>query len=367
MGIQGLTKLLADAAPGSMKENKFENYFGRKIAVDASMHIYSFLVVVGRQGDQLLTSEAGDVTSFVFEGKPPELKRAELAKRSTKKEEATTELEAAKEAGNQEDVEKYSKRAVKVTRQHNEECKQLLRLMGVPVVEAPGEAEAQCAQLCKEDLVYGISTEDMDSLTFGTPRLIRHLMAPASQKLDAMEFDHAKVLEELGLSEQEFIDVCILCGCDYTPKISGIGPTRALALIKKHGSIEKALESLDPSKYTIPEPFPYQEARQLFKQPDVLRGEAIPALKWSAPDKDGVIQFLVHEKSFNEERVRKALDRIAAAKGKASQGRLESFFGPAKIVSSTSGKRKEPEAAKGKGGKAGAAKKGKLGAMGKKK
>lgn len=110
----------------------------------------------------------------MFEGKPPELKRAELAKRSTKKEEATTELEAAKEvggregnaggprawgvgrgvasicwwlcyalvccpaaasfpgtsqAGNQEDVEKYSKRAVKVTRQHNEECKQLLRLM----------------------------------------------------------------------------------------------------------------------------------------------------------------------------------------------------------------------------------------------
>lgn len=74
----------------------------------------------------------------------------------------------------------------------------------------------------------------------------------------------------------------------------------------------------------------------------------------------------MHEKSFNEDRVRKALDRIAAAKGKASQGRLESFFGPPKIVSSTSGKRKEPEA-KGKGGKAGAAKKGKLGAMGKKK
>lgn len=31
------------------------------------------------------------------------------------------------------------------------------------------------------------------------------------------------MLEELGLSLEEFIDVCILCGCDYTPKISGIG------------------------------------------------------------------------------------------------------------------------------------------------
>lgn len=87
--LQGLTKLLSDHAPEAMKEQKFENYFGRKIAVDASMHIYSFLVsstdggdahllgddnyaqplpsfrlqvVVGRQGDQLLTSETGEVT-----------------------------------------------------------------------------------------------------------------------------------------------------------------------------------------------------------------------------------------------------------------------------------------------------------------
>ena len=57
------------------------------------------------------------------------------------------------QAGNQEDVEKYSKRTVRVTREHNEECKRLLGLMGVPVVEAPSEAEAQCAQLCKEGLV----------------------------------------------------------------------------------------------------------------------------------------------------------------------------------------------------------------------
>jgi 5'-3' exonuclease len=53
--------------------------------------------------------------------------------------------------------------------------------MGVPVLEAPGEAEAQCAQLSKEGAVYGVSTEDMDALTFGTARLVRNLMAPASQ------------------------------------------------------------------------------------------------------------------------------------------------------------------------------------------
>jgi flap endonuclease-1 len=44
MEIQGLTKLLADNAPKAMKEQKFESYFGRKIAIDASMSIYQFLV-----------------------------------------------------------------------------------------------------------------------------------------------------------------------------------------------------------------------------------------------------------------------------------------------------------------------------------
>lgn len=65
-----------------------------------------------------------------------------------------------------------------VTSEHNEDCKRLLRLMGVPVVDAPSEAEAQCAAMAKAGVVYGAATEDMDCLTFGCPRLIRHLMAP---------------------------------------------------------------------------------------------------------------------------------------------------------------------------------------------
>lgn len=65
MGIHGLSKILADKAPGCVREQKFESYFGRKIAVDASMHIYQFMAVVGRVGEQMLTSEAGEVTSHL--------------------------------------------------------------------------------------------------------------------------------------------------------------------------------------------------------------------------------------------------------------------------------------------------------------
>ena len=44
-----------------------------------------------------------------------------------------------------------------------------------------------------------------------------------------------------------------------------VGPKTALNLVQKHGSMEKVLQSLDKDKYPIPEPFPYEEARCLFK------------------------------------------------------------------------------------------------------
>lgn len=106
--------------------------------------------------------------------------------------------------------------------------------MGVPVINAPCEAEAQCAAMCKDGLVFGIATEDMDALTFGTPRLIRHLMAAPSQNREIMEFEISKVLEELELTQEEFVDLCILCGCDYCPTIRNVGPTTALKTIKEH-------------------------------------------------------------------------------------------------------------------------------------
>ncbi|KAL9280721.1 putative spleen exonuclease [Arabidopsis thaliana] len=348
MGIKGLTKLLADNAPSCMKEQKFESYFGRKIAVDASMSIYQFLIVVGRTGTEMLTNEAGEVTShlqgmfnrtirlleagikpvYVFDGKPPELKRQELAKRYSKRADATADLTGAIEAGNKEDIEKYSKRTVKVTKQHNDDCKRLLRLMGVPVVEATSEAEAQCAALCKSGKVYGVASEDMDSLTFGAPKFLRHLMDPSSRKIPVMEFEVAKILEELQLTMDQFIDLCILSGCDYCDSIRGIGGQTALKLIRQHGSIETILENLNKERYQIPEEWPYNEARKLFKEPDVITDEEQLDIKWTSPDEEGIVQFLVNENGFNIDRVTKAIEKIKTAKNKSSQGRLESFFKP---------------------------------------
>ncbi|GJM89594.1 hypothetical protein PR202_ga05802 [Eleusine coracana subsp. coracana] len=377
MGIKGLTKLLADNAPKAMKEQKFESYFGRKIAVDASMSIYQFLVccappyahlcastptfvlifvlltcldatacdcygvdiafqnvvhyrfwnvigfriVVGRTGMETLTNEAGEVTSHL-QG------MFNRTIRYSKREDATKDLTEAVEEGDKDAIEKLSKRTVKVTRQHNDDCKRLLRLMGVPVVEAPCEAEAECAALCINDKVYAVASEDMDSLTFGAPRFLRHLMDPSSKKIPVMEFEVAKVLEELEITMDQFIDLCILCGCDYCDSIKGIGGSTALKLIRQYGSIESILENINKDRYQIPEEWPYEEARRLFKEPSVTLD--IPELKWTAPDEEGIVNFLVKDNGFNEDR---AIEKIKSAKNKSSQGRLESFFKPVATTS----------------------------------
>jgi flap endonuclease-1 len=371
MGIQGLKKLISDNAPEAYRDHALDSYFGRKIAVDASMHIYQFMAVVGRQGDQVLTNADGEVTAhlvgmmyrtsrlleagvkpvYVFDGKPPTLKGGELAKRGAKREEAKQQLKEAKERGDEATVEKLSKRTMRVTRQHNEECKRLLRLMGVPIVEAPCEAEAQCAELCKAGKVYSVATEDMDCLTFATVRQSRNMMAPASQKKEIQEFQVQKVLEGLDLTLDQFIDMCILCGCDYCDKIKGIGPNKALDLIKKHGNIETILEKVDTTKFIVPDNFPYKEARVLFKAPEVTQADKIPPFAWKLPDEEGLIAYLVDEKNFDRARVENVIKKIKAAKGKSSQGRLESFFGPVKYR--TGVKKDNSKSSKSKGGKFG--------------
>ncbi|OVA06113.1 XPG/Rad2 endonuclease [Macleaya cordata] len=260
----------------------------------------------------MLTNEAGEVTSHLqgmfsrtirlLEAglKPIYCNLADFAYpyyiRYSKRADATVDLAAAIETGD----------TVKVTKQHNEDCKKLLKLMGVPVIVAASEAEAECAALCKNGKVYIVASVDMDSLTFGVPRFLRHLMDPSSRKVPVIEFEVAKVLEVLNLTMDQFIDLCILCG------------------------------------YQIPESWPYQEARHLFKEPLVSTNDQQPEIKWSAPDEEGLINFLVNENGFNTDRVTKAIEKIKAAKNKSSQGRLESFFKPV-VSASVPLKRKIPE------------------------
>ncbi|KAJ3220227.1 Elongation of fatty acids protein 2 [Clydaea vesicula] len=345
MGIKDLTKLIRAHAPDAIKENLIKNYFGRKIAIDASMSIYQFLIAVRQTEGKQLTDDSGETTShlmgtfyrtirmvengikpvYVFDGKPPTLKSGELEKRKGRREENEASLKEAVEEGNLENQEKFEKRTVKATKEHNDECRRLLKLMGIPFIIAPCEAEAQCAALARAGKVYASGSEDMDTLCFSTPILLRKLTFSEAKKEPIMEIYLDKVLEGLGVTMDEFIDLCILLGCDYCDSIKGIGPHRAFNLIKEHKSIEKVLINLDKKKHPVSEDWPFAEARELFRKPEILEDDNID-IKWTDPDEEGVVDFLVKEKNFNEERVRKGVQKLKKNRKTVVQGRLDGFF-----------------------------------------
>ncbi|CAH0746830.1 unnamed protein product [Bemisia tabaci] len=364
MGIQGLSKLIQDVAPGAVKESEIKTHFGRKVAIDASMSLYQFLIAVRSEGAQL-TSVDGETTShlmgtfyrtirlveagikpvYVFDGKPPTLKSGELDKRKERREEAEKALKVAEDAGDLEQIDKFNRRLVKVTSTHNQECKELLKLMGIPFITAPCEAEAQCAALVKDGKVYATATEDMDALTFGSTVLLRHLTFSEARKMPVQEFHFQKVLDGLELNREEFIDLCILLGCDYCDSIRGIGPKRAIDLIKQHRNIETILKNIDTEKYAVPENWLYKEARQLFVNPEVADPTTIE-LKWTDPDEEGLVKYLCGDKAFSEDRVRSGAKKLLKARSTTTQGRLDSFF---KVIPSENNtqKRKSEDNKKG--------------------
>lgn len=104
-------------------------------------------------------------------------------------------------------------RSIHITADMMADAKKLVQLMGVPMIEAPGEAEAQCAEMTKMGLAFGTATEDMDALTFGSSHLLRGFN---SKKEPITQVDLNALLEGFGMNMDEFIDLCIMCGCDYS-------------------------------------------------------------------------------------------------------------------------------------------------------
>lgn len=309
MGIKNLLKFLS-SYPNVLNEKEPNEYYGKKIAIDISILMYQVVIAIRNSGSDL-TNDKGDVTShilglfnktlsflekgiipvYVFDGKPPQLKQKILDARKQVKKRAIEKLENTEISD--EDRIKYLKRSVTITREQMNQCRELLTAMGIPYVDAPEEADSQLSYLCKNNMVYAVLTEDMDILTFGSPRIIRNL---TTNKKIPLEIELSNVLKHLNLNYEEFIELCILFGCDYCHNISDIKTSYVYQVYIKHRNIEKTLEELRlDGNYNIPENFEYNEAKNYFSSSANIISQPNNSFKLMEPDCDKLVNLLVYK------------------------------------------------------------------------
>jgi flap endonuclease-1 len=339
---------LKDLVP--KKEVVLEELNGKSVAVDAYNALYQFLAIIRQPTGEPLMDNQGRITShlsgilyrnvnlvekgiklvYVFDGKPPSLKEAEVKRRLKIKEEALIKYEEALGKGDVEEARIYAQMTSRLKDTMVDDAKRLLSLMGIPWIQAPSEGEAQAAYLAKKGDVWASASQDYDSLLFGAPRLIRNLTLTGRRKLPRKDVyvevfpeivELNSVLNELNITHEQLVDIGILIGTDFNPDgIKGIGPRTALKYIKDFKNLEGAIPQIKGAQFSED----YKKIREIFLKPEVTDNYKID---WRPPDINGVVQFLCGERDFSEERVKNALEKmISGFKDMKTKTTLESWF-----------------------------------------
>jgi flap endonuclease-1 len=338
---------LADVIPEEVIT--LDSLSGKTLAVDAYNALYQFLAIIRQPDGTPLKDRRGRVTShlsgllyrtanlaekgirlaFVFDGKPPEMKALEIRRRRRVREEAKVHYEVALKEGKLEEARTFAQATSSLRDTMVEDAKNLLDALGVAWIQAPSEGEAQAAFVAARGDVWGVASQDHDSLLFGAPRMVKNLAITGRRKLPRRDayveveprlIELAKVLADLALTREQLVDVGILIGTDFNPDgVKGIGPKTALKLVHEHGSLE-ALKAKDPTVLGLSD---VNSVREIFLKPDVTTNYP---LKWSTPNVEKVVQFLCGEHDFSEERVRKAVSRMTTKPIATTKSTLESYF-----------------------------------------
>ncbi len=326
------------------KEIAFEDMEDKVIAVDAYNIIYQFLSSIRqRNGEPLKDSqdritshlsgilyrnanlvEAGVQPVYVFDGAPDMMKEGTLEKRKKRKKKAEEEYEKSLEKGDLERARIKAQQTSRMTDEIEKSSKKLLSLLAIPWIQAPSEGESQAAHLVKKGDAWAVGSQDYDTLLFGADRLVKNLTVSGKRKMpgsskykkispELITLD--EILDDLGISREQLIDIGILCGTDYNDGVKGIGPKRGLKYIKEHGDLETVLEVKEKEVDN------YDAIRDIFLDPEVTDDYTIE-FKDELGDVKG---FLCDERDFSEDRIGSALQQFKNGLEKRKQTSLTSF------------------------------------------
>ena len=327
------------------KEIQFKDLKEKVIAVDAFNAIYQFLTTIRQPDGTPLKDSKGNVTShlsglfyrnvnliqegvklvYVFDGKAPELKGRTQELRSEAKEEAREKYEKAKSEEDIDAMGKYARGFVYLDEQKIKESKELLSAMGIAVVQAPSEGEAQASYMAEQGMVYAAASQDYDCLMFKAPLLIQNLsMARKRRTVSGFKevfpqmIELKNVLNELEINQEQLICLGILCGTDYNPGgVKGLGPKKSLKFVKEHRTKEKIFEAVEnDSKYYAD--FDWKEIYEEILNPNIDKKVKI---EFPKIDKDKIKKILL-KYEFSEERIDNQLAKLDDVKKKLGQKTL---------------------------------------------
>jgi flap endonuclease-1 len=303
MGIKGLNKLINQYAASAISQKHISEFCGSKVAIDSEILIHKYRSmdsknshIFGFINNIFWHLENGIIPIYVFDGCPSTAKQVNvLTKRFNYREQISRRVEELENkfveqldniSDNKDFVElnpeindtldqllKIQRKMTFMTVGKNQrnECKYLLKLMGIPFIVANEDAEAFCVTLQKQGIVDYVYTEDTDIIPYfiaslnpdyNPKDLAKPIKILRKGYLNCMVtvVDIGEILQKMNLVPSSFIDMCILSGCDFCTTLSKIGSVKAYSYIQKYHSIE----NLRNIGICLPDDFRYQDARDIF-------------------------------------------------------------------------------------------------------
>jgi len=335
------------------REIEISDLKGKVVCVDAFNTLYQFLSSIRQMDGTPLMDNKKRITShlsgifyrnltllehgiklvYVFDGIPPEQKFATAKIRREGRELAKDRYEQAREEEQLDAMKRYGSQLVRINEDIIRESKELLEAMGISVVQAPSEGEAQAAYLAKSRSdIYASASQDYDSLLFAAPNLIRNLTLARKRKTisgwievkpEIIELE--KVLNYLEINLDQLICLGILVGTDYNPKgIPGIGQKKALQIVKRFKQPILIFDSMKEqiANLTDEDKFDWREIFELFHKPNVSNS----LFKFDKVNEKKIREILVEEHDFSDDRVQKQLERLRDITEKNKQKGLDKWF-----------------------------------------
>lgn len=239
-----------------------------QIAVDVSLYMYRFKSV---QGNQWLASFLEMIACFrrnqvhpvfIFDGQSPSEKKAEQDRRCMERQKMADSIQAYVEAlktyeetgemsnmlstlyvksgstlGNlRAAVERKKRQLVNVNKEDYIRVMELCECMNVPYYTAPWEAEKFCACMCIDGIVDAVLSEDTDVIAYGTPCFLSKFDMMYNDTCMLLQYD--EVLQYMDMSEEQFLDFCVMCGNDYNMNIPQVGSSKSYKYLQTYGCIE---------------------------------------------------------------------------------------------------------------------------------